>query len=557
MKNAIYTYHEQIQSGAIAAGRWIRLWYQYIVDGLAEKRFFFSVRRANAAISFIENFLHHHEGALAPGLVKLELWQKATLSVIFGVLDDAGNRQFREVILELGRKNGKTIIAAGIAQYMTFLDDYGARVYFAAPKLEQASICFDAYYQSILHEPELLAMITKRRNDIYVSENNATARPLAFNAKKSDGLNISCVICDEVSSWRGDPGLKFYEVLKSSGGARRQPLYLSISTAGYENDGIFDELVKRGTRVLLGGSRETRLAPFFYVVDDVTRWNDIEELKKSNPNLGISVTEDYLREEIAIAEGSLSKKAEFITKYCNVKQNSSLAWLDTETVKKMSGPPLRLEDFRSSYCVAGVDLSQTTDLTAAVVLIERAREGHTEPGDLFVFAHFWLPAEKLEEATARDGLPYQIYIQRGFLTLSGENYVDYHDCFNWFVSLVRQYEILPLKTGYDRYSAQYLVKDMETTGFHMDSVFQGDNLWGVLQEMEGLFKDGKVHIGDNDLLKVHLLNSAIKMNTERGRGRLIKMNPTAHIDGTAALADAFTVRQKWYEEIGAQLRNEG
>ena len=177
-------------------------------------------------------------------------------------------------------------------------------------------------------------------------------------------------------------------------------------------------------------------------------------------------------------------------------------------------------------------------------------------GKLFVFSHFCLPTEKIDEATQRDGLPYDIYIQRGFLTASGDNFVDYHDCFRWFTRLVEEYQILPLQIGYDRYSAQYLVQDMNTYGFHMDDVFQGENLYGVIQETQGLLEDKKIHIGDNDLLKSHLLNSAIKMSTERGRGKLIKLSPSLHIDGTAALLDAMTVRQKWYAEIGEQLRNE-
>ena len=188
-------------------------------------------------------------------------------------------------------------------------------------------------------------------------------------------------------------------------------------------------------------------------------------------------------------------------------------------------------------------------MTAATVVIQKE-------GELYVFAKFWLPAEKIDEASQRDGLPYNIYIQRGLLEASGDNYIDYHDCYNWIISLIEQYEILPLQIGYDRYSAQYLVQDFKAYGCQMDDVYQGDNLWGVLQEMEGLFKDGKVHIGDNDLLKVHLLNSAIKMSVERGRGKLIKLNPTSHIDGCAALADAFCVRQKWWNDLGDRLMNE-
>lgn len=232
-----------------------------------------------------------------------------------------------------------------------------------------------------------------------------------------------------------------------------------------------------------------------------------------------------------------------------MKQNSSLAWLPAEAVEKAGGPALRLEDFKGSYCVAGVDLSQTTDLTAAVIVIQKDSE-------LYVFAKFWLPAEKIEEASARDGLPYDIYIKRGLLAESGENFIDYHDCFNWLTMLVEEYEILPLRVGYDRYSAQYLIQDLDAYGYQTDDVYQGNNLWPVLQEMEGLLRDGKIHIGDNDLLKIHLLNAAIKMDVEKGRGRLVKIHKDAHIDGVAAFADAMTVRQKWREDDGERLKNE-
>ena len=550
MNNYILEYYQGIKDGSIVVGKWVTIWYDYIVKGLEDKLFFYEPKKADKAIKFIENFVHHHEGALAPQLIKLELWQKALLSVIFGIVGEDGFRQFREIFIVVARKNGKTLLAAGIAEYMTFLDDYGARIYFAAPKLEQANLCYDAYYQSITQEPELDAITKKRRTDIYVAQNNTTAKPLAFSAKKSDGLNITCAICDEVASWQGDNGLKFYEVLKSSGGARRQPLYVSISTASYENEGCYDELMRRSTRVLLGDSKETRLAPFLYLIDDVTKWNDINELRKSNPNLHASVTVDYLLEEIAIAEGSLSKKAEFITKYCNIKQNSSQAWLSSTDIENACGDELKLEDFRGCYCVAGIDLSQTTDLTACNVVIEKN-------GKLNVISKFFLPAEKIDDAIARDNLPYRAYIDRGILMPSGDNYIDYNDVFNWYRQLVEQYQILPLKVGYDRYSSQYLISDMKLYGFHCDDIWQGDNLYPVIQEMEGMLKDGIINIGNNDLLKIHLLNSAIKMSVERGRGKLVKINPMAHIDGCAALLDALCVRQKWHSEIGQQLKNGG
>lgn len=572
MKNYIYEYYQKISDGSITVGRWIHLVYEYIIKGLEEKKFVFDSKKANKAITWIETHCFHVEGPLAPGRFKLELWEKAFISCVFGIVDkDSGFRIFREVLLLIGRKNGKSILASSIADYV-FQEDggFGARVYNIAPKLDQADIVFNNTWAMIQLDPEQSekkeavaakrkethekveddpTVVKKRMSDLFVPATNSTMKKISASDRKSDGFNPSLCICDEIASWEGDKGLKTYEVMKSGMGARPEALLLSCTTAGYVNDSIYDELLKRATRFLLGDSKETRLLPFLYMIDDVEKWNDINELQKSNPNLGVSVTVDYLLEEIAVAEGSLSKRAEFITKYACLKQNSSLAWLPAQVVEGMSGEHLSLESFRSSYCVAGIDLSQTTDLTVATVIIEKN-------GELYVFAKFWLPAEKIDDAIARDGVPYNIYQQRGLLDLSGDNFVDYHDCYNWLTSLVEQYEILPLMVGYDRYSAQYLIQDLERYGFRTDDVFQGDNLWGVLQEMEGLFKDGKVHIGDNDLLKIHLLNSAIKMSVERGRGKLVKINPVMHIDGVAAMADAFCVRQKWFSEIGDRLMNE-
>jgi phage terminase large subunit-like protein len=199
--------------------------------------------------------------------------------------------------------------------------------------------------------------------------------------------------------------------------------------------------------------------------------------------------------------------------------------------------------------VGGLDLSQTRDLTAAVVVIEK-------DGELYVLAHFWLPAEKIDEATQRDGVPYQAYIQRGILFESGENFIDYNDILQWAVELVSKYHIYPLKVGYDRYSATYLVQGLDGAGFQTDDVYQGTNLSPIIRTTEGLMKDGKIKIGDNDLLKIHFLNSALKTETETERVKLIKIEQRARIDGMAAFLDAMTMRDKYWNEIGSQLVNE-
>lgn len=573
MDDHILRYYQQIKDGSVSVGRWIRLVYEYIVTGIENKLFRHDLKKSNRAVTWIENHCRHVEGPLAPEPFMLEQWEKALISCIFGIVDiETGLRVFREVLLLIGRKNGKSILASAIADYEFQVDGgFGCRVYNIAPKFDQAEIVYGNTWMMIQLDPEYIekrraldeersathsrvdedpTLVKKRASDLYLPAMNSTMKKIAFSAKKSDGFNPSLAICDEIAAWEGDKGLKQYEVMKSGMGARPEGLILSCTTAGYVNDGIFDELMKRSTRFLLGDSKEKRILPFLYMIDEIDKWNDINELKKANPNLGVSVSVDYMLEEIAVAEGSLSKKAEFLCKYCCIKQNSSQAWLSTETIEKCIGDELLPEDFRGTYCVGGIDLSQTTDLTSACVVIEK-------DGKLNVLSHFWLPAEKIEEATARDGLPYNAYIQRGILSASGDNFIDYNDVFNWFRRLVEEYEILPLKVGYDRYSAQYLIQDMKAYGFHCDDVFQGYNLSPVLKEMEGLMKDGSVNIGNNDLLRVHLLDAALKLENETNKVKLIKVAPTAHIDGVAALSDALTVRQKWYAEIGDRLKNEG
>lgn len=546
------------------------------LPGLETKEFFYDQKKGNGAVDWIEAHCYHTEGALAPGNFILELWQKALVSAIFGIVDSKGLRQFREVLLVIGRKNGKSILASSIARYMWMVEGgYGAKIYTIAPKLDQADIIYNNIWQQTIVDPEYKALQKRldelrgkrqgdaharrfieemprhRQSDLYLPVNNGTVKKIAFSSKRSDGFNPSLTLCDEIGSgWVGEAGLRQYSVMKSGMGARPESLIISLTTAGYLDGGIFDELMKRSTRFLLGDSKEKKLLPMLYIIDDPDKWNDINELRKANPNLGVSISVDYMLEEIAVAEGSLTQKGEFLCKYANLKQNSSIAWLDAQDVEKCSGEPMSLEDFRSSYAVVGIDLSQTTDLTAVSCVIKK-------DGKFNIFTQFFMPSEKVEEATARDGVPYMQYVKRGFLTLSGENFVDYHDCYQWITDLVEKYEIYPLKVGYDRYSAQYLIQSLGQGGygFHCDDVYQGDNLWSIIQEVGARIKSGEIRIGDNDLLKAHFLNSAIKMNNDRGRGRLIKVNPTSHVDGMASVLDAFCMISKYYDEIGDRLEN--
>lgn len=550
MDNWIFKYHEAIKKKEVIVGVWVRLSFEILTTGLLNGEWEFNEKKANKAIKFIENFCHHSEGR--SDLLHLELWQKAIVSAIFGVMDKTtGYRQFREVFIIVARKNGKTLFAAAIAAYMTYVDgEYGAKVYFLAPKLDQADLVYDAFYQIVQSDDELDSITKRRRSDIYIKAFNTSVKKIAFNSKKSDGFNPQLVVNDEMEAWPGDQGLKQYEVMTSALGARKQPLIISIATAGYVNDGIFDELFKRATAFLKGNSREKRLLPFIYMIDDIEKWDSIEELKKSNPNLGVSVSAEYYLEQIEIARNSISKKVEFMTKFCNIKQNSAVAWLDYWDVMKCvhEDKPLALEDFKGCYCVAGIDLSRTTDLTAASIIINRDGINH-------VFTRFYMPQKRYEIAINEDNTPYNIYRDRGFLFISGENQVDYKDVYNWFIELVKVYKIKPLKIGYDRYSASYLVDDLKTAGFHTDDVYQGTNLTPILHMFEGELKDGKFDFGDNSMLAAHFLNVAVDINLNDSRMKPVKIEKRMRIDGAMSVFDALTMVSKYHNEIGKKLLN--
>lgn len=526
-------------------------WKQVVSDSQAYKQFGNAVT-TTVFTAIAEEIAKSIYAAEESEEQNMEAENKAIVSAIFGIMDKTtGYRQFREVFIIVARKNGKTLFAAAIAAYMTYVDgEYGAKVYFLAPKLDQADLVYDAFYQIVQSDDELDSITKKRRSDIYIKAFNTSVKKIAFNSKKSDGFNPQLVVNDEMEAWPGDQGLKQYEVMTSALGARKQPLIISIATAGYVNDGIFDELFKRATAFLKGNSREKRLLPFIYMIDDIEKWDSIEELKKSNPNLGVSVSVEYYLEQIEIARNSISKKVEFMTKFCNIKQNSAVAWLDYWDVMKCvhEEKPLSLEDFKGCYCVGGIDLSRTTDLTAASIVINRDGINH-------IFTRFYMPQKRYEVAINEDNTPYNIYRDRGFLFISGENQVDYKDVYNWFIELVKVYKIKPLKIGYDRYSANYLVEDLKTAGFHTDDVYQGTNLTPILHEFEGNLKDGLFDFGDNSMLAAHFLNVAVDINLNDSRMKPVKIEKRMRIDGAMSVFDALTMVSKYHNEIGKKLLN--
>ena len=553
--NAIAEYWNEIQSGGVNVGKWIRQLYEVILKGIEDGRWQYDDRLAENAIRFIERFCHHYKGKLAPRRIRLDLWEKAAISLIFGIVDAEGRRQFTEVFWVIGRKQGKTLLAAAIATYMAYAaGEFGSELYMLAPKIDQSDLVYSAVEFNVNAEPELQSITrsTKYRG-LMIQETNTTIKKLAFSSKKSDGYNPMFFVADEVAAWPGVNGLRQWEVMVSGTGARSEPLGMAISSGGYENEGLFDELMKRSTGFLMGNSREQHILPIIYMIDDPEKWDDLKELEKSLPGLGVSVSEEFIRKEIDVAHESASKLTEFKVKYTNLKQNLSTAWLRAEDINKAFGFHKPLEELKNHYTVGGVDLSQSVDLTSACILTE-------VDGILWVHSHFWLPNKRLEEATRRDNIPYEIYIKKGFLSLSGEEFINHDDVVQWFMNLVKEYKIYPLQIGYDRWSSQEVVQKLTQKSFHMDSVTQGFNLSNVSDIFEGMLREGRIRdMDDNDLLKIHLADAAQQMesNAEQAhpRKKLVKISKNAHVDGCAALLDALAMRQFKWAELGTRLMN--
>ena len=554
-ESAILQYWEEINNGGVLVGKWIRLLYEVILQGLSEKRWFYDHRLAENAIGFIERYCHHYKGALAPRRIKLSLWERASISLIFGIVDASGRRQFVEVFWVIARKMGKTLLAAAIATYMAYAaGEYGSELYMLAPKIDQSDLVYSAVEFNVHAEPELDAITrsTKYRG-LMIQETNTTIKKLAFSSKKSDGYNPQFYVADEVAAWPGVNGLRQWEVMVSGTGARSEPLGMAISSGGYENEGLFDELMKRGTGFLMGNSREQHILPILYMIDDPEKWDDLEELRKSMPGMGDSVTREFVQKQIDIAHESISKEVEFKVKMANLKQSLSTAWLKAEDINKMFGWRKPMEELRNKYCVGAYDLSQVVDLTCCGFICEI-------DGILWTKAHFFLPRNRLEEATKRDGVPYEIYIRKGFLSLSGDEFVDFHDVLQWFMDLVKVYKIFPLMIGYDRWSAMELNQQLNAKHFKTDSVTQGFNLSSVADTFEGLLREGKIRdMDDNDLLHIHLADAAMKMESGSDRAHprkmLVKISNQAHVDGTAMLLDGMAMRQFKWTELGSRLTN--
>ena len=541
--NYLKAYLDAIEGGEIVVCKRIRKVYTRLVyEAENPGKYRFDEERATRPIEFIERFCKHSKGEWAGQPVRLELFQKAFISALFGFVDSkTGFRKYREAFFMVARKNGKSTMLAGIALYMLLADgEAGAEVYSVATKKDQAKIIFDEVCHMVSQSPYLRKHIKKRKSDLYFSASMSKLQPLGKNSDTLDGLNSSCVILDEAHAVK-DRNL--YEVMKQSQSARTQPLFVTITTAGTVRECIFDDMYSYACKVADGVITDPTFLPIVYELDAKAEWKDPGAWFKPNPGLGRIKKLEDLMAKVERAKQSPKDLSGILCKDFNVRETLYNAWLDFDTINNES--TFSLEDFRGCYAIGGADLSLTTDLTCATVLML-----NPDTRERFVWQMYWLPEDNFNQRVAEEKIPYDKWREAGLVRLCRGNTIDYSDVTAWFLELVNEHGITPLWVYYDSWSARYWVEEMEGCGFKMERCIQGAKTLSLpMQNLGADLQAKKVNYNNNPILKWCLTNTAVQ---EDRNGNIVPKkasSPKQRIDGTASLLDAYVGLYEKYNEF--------
>lgn len=541
--NYILQYWEGIQSGKFIVSKRVYRQYERLVSEIQNPgQFIFDEAKANKPIEFIERFCKHSKGEWAGKPVILELFQKAYISALFGFIDkETGLRRYRETMFYVARKNGKTTMLSGIALYMLVADgEGGAEIFSTATKKDQARLLFDETHNMVKQSPDLSRHIKKRKSDLYFPLTMSRFQPLGKNSDTLDGLNAHLVIMDEL---HGVKDRNLYEVMKQSQSARRQPLLIMITTAGTVRECIFDDIYQYACNVVDGKFEDDSFLPILYELDDREEWTDFTKWEKANPGLGTIKKLDDLSRKVEKAKHSPKDISGVLTKDFNIRDTISSAWLTFDDINNEE--TFDIGRFKNCYAIGGADLSITTDLTCATLLM---MDKETEKR--FIHQMYWLPRDNFEKRVQMDKIPYDKWFQRGLLRLCNGNSINYSDVTAWFLEMVNDCGITPLWIYYDSYSAKYWVEEMEQNGFKMVRCIQGAKTLSLPMQMMGAdLQAKKINYNNNPILKWCLTNTGIL--TDRN-GNIVPIKNQAakmRIDGAASMLDAYTGLFEHYEEF--------
>ena len=546
--NYILEYWEKIQSGEIQACRRLKQQYQKLVDEIEHPRdpWVFDIEKANRPIEFIERFCKHSKGKWAGKPVRLELFQKAKLQAVYGFVHrETGLRRAREVLTIVGRKNGKSTEKAALGNYMLVADgEGGTEVYSVATKKDQARIVWTEAHNMVTQSPALSKHIKKRKTDLYFPVTFSKFEPLASDSNSLDGLNVHYAIMDELHAIK-DRNL--YDVIKQAMTAREQPLLDMITTAGFVRECIYDSIYEYACNVLDGVVEDDRFLAFIYELDDRSEWTDYRMWEKANPGLGTIKDYNELAANVERAKNDPDFLPTVLAKDFNLRDTVAGTWLTFDQVNNEE--TFTMDDIRDTYAVGGADLSSTTDLTCATLLIMK-------PGSdkIYCLQHYFLPAELVEQRVREDKIPYDKWAERGLLTLCEGNKVNYSDVTAWFLRMMEEYKIYPVWIGYDPWNSQYWVDEMEAHGFRMEVVRQGAHtLSQPMKELAADLMAKRINYNDNPILKWCLTNTSVKRD-ENDNIRPVKgQKSRQRIDGAVSLLIAYTVLFRHMDDYRALI----
>ena len=500
--------------------------------------YIFDLRKGNRPIEFIEKYCRHSKGRWARQSIKLELWQKAFIQAMFGFVDkETGLRKYIKVALFIGRKNGKSTLSAAIGLYMLCADgEGGAECYSVAVKKDQAKIVWEEAKRMVNKSPALRKRIRSLVNGLFYDKKESVFKALASMDNSLDGLNSSYVAADEIHAWIVK---NLLDVLYDSMAAREQPLLFETSTSGkvrenvYDNEYDYYDNILKGYKGLEGGIVDETVLPFIYELDNKDEWLNEKKWFKANPGLGTIKSYKFIRDKVIKAKNSPSELANMLCKDFNIPQNSDEKWLTFETAINTSVYDMNM--ISDTYAVGGADLSSKIDLTCATILIFK-------DGYKYVLQHYFIPEANLDKKIREDKIPYDIWKERGLITVCKGASVDYSLVTNWFIKMNQIFEISTLWIGYDPWNSTYWIEEMENAGFNMIEVRQGEKTMSdPMKQLEADLIDKKVNYNNNPILKWCLTNTAVERDKNDNIRPIKGRQQRARIDGTVSLIIAYCI----------------
>jgi phage terminase large subunit-like protein len=546
--NPILKYWSKIKSGEEVVCEKVRRIYKKLAADVFDKDsiYEYNPKRANHAIEFIENYCKHSKGKWAGKPIDLELWQQAFLAATFGFIHKIdGTRKHREVFLVVARKNGKSTLSSGICLYLQVADgEGGAEIYAVATKEKQAKIVWLESKRMVKKSPVLSKRIKTLVKELNADFNDSTFQPVGSDSDTLDGLNVHGASLDEIHAWK-DKNL--YDVIVDGTSAREQPLVLMITTAGTVREAVYDMKYDEAKMLLDGiddpnGYKDDRFLPVIYELDNRNEWTNPEVWKKANPGLGTIKKKDNLETKVNKAKANSLLVKNLLTKDFNIRETSTESWLSYEDI--VNYLTFDLEELRGCYAVAGTDLSSTTDLTCASLIIQK-------PGSDVIYTPqmYFIPEELIEKKIHEDKIPYDIWIEKGYVTATPGHKVDYSQVTQWYIDMINKYDIRPLWLGYDSWNSQYWTKEMMDYGFEMEEIRQGAKTMSQpMKLLAAALKAKKVNYNNNPVLKWCLSNTAIKMDENENIRPVKGLSQKMRIDGAVSLIIAYVVLQNHYND---------